>query len=91
MEERNPSFSWIATDRPLDIPSNYLNSASSTETLISIFVRGVGVGITHTKNLLIRKHGEPREACRLEVEQEEIDLAIGKTFQTKFHIPSENS
>ena len=33
-KERNPLFGWIATDRPLDIPSNNLNSAPSTETLI---------------------------------------------------------
>ena len=47
---RNSLFGWTATVRPLDIPSDYLSPAPSTAMSINSFVRGVGVGLTHTKN-----------------------------------------
>ena len=40
----DPLFGWTATDRPLEIPPDNLDPASSTGTSIIIFVRGVGVG-----------------------------------------------
>ena len=52
---KDPLLGWPATDRPLEIPPDKLDSASSTGTLINIFVRRVGVGLTHTKNLMIKK------------------------------------
>ena len=42
-------FGWTATDRQLDIPLDNLSPATSTGTSINIFVRGAGVGFTHTK------------------------------------------
>ena len=51
----NPRFVWTATDRPLEIPPDNLNPAPSTGRSTNIFVRGVGVGLTHTENLIIKK------------------------------------
>ena len=56
-----PFFGWTATDRPLDIPPDNSDSASSTGRSINIFVRGVGVGLTHTEILMIKKLREVRE------------------------------
>ena len=50
VKTEDPLFGWTATDRPLEIPPDNLDPASSTGTSISIFVRGVGVALTHTKN-----------------------------------------
>ena len=41
---KDPLFGLTATDRPLDIPPDNLDPASSTGTSIKFFVRGVGVG-----------------------------------------------
>ena len=49
MKIGNPQFGWTATDRPLEIPPDNLNPAPSPGTWINSFVRGVGVGLTHTK------------------------------------------
>ena len=45
----NPLFGWTATDRSLEIPPDNVNPAPSTGTSIKNFVRGVGVGLTHTE------------------------------------------
>ena len=55
MKTEKPLFGWTATDSPLDIPLDNSDPASSTGTSINIFVRGVGVGLTHTENLMIKK------------------------------------
>ena len=55
MKPEDPLFRWTATDSPLDIPPDNSDPASSTGTSINIFVRGVGVGLTHTENLMIKK------------------------------------
>ena len=39
---KDPLFGWTATDRPLEIPPDNSEPASSTGTSINIFVRGVG-------------------------------------------------
>ena len=57
----NPLFSWTTTDRPLDMPPDNLSRAPSTRTSKKIFVRGVGVGLTHTKNLIIKELRDLRE------------------------------
>ena len=87
----NPLFGWTATDRPLDIPPDNSDPASSTGTSINIFVRGVGVGITNTKNLMIKKIREVRETSGLELDGEEAEPTIGRNFKTKFEIPNEYS
>ena len=60
-------------------------------TSINIFVRGVGVGLTHTENLMIKKLKEVRETSELELEEEEPEPTIGRNFKTKFEIPNEYS
>ena len=54
----NLLFGWKATDRPLEVPPDNLNPAQSTGASTNIFVRGVGVGLTHTKNLMIKSPGK---------------------------------
>ena len=91
MKTKDPLFGWTATDRPLEIPPDNLDPASSTGTSINIFVRGVGVGLTHTKNLMIKKLGDARHTNGLELDKEEAEPAIGRKFKIKFDIPNEYS
>ena len=91
MKTENPLFGWTATDSPLDIPPDNSDPASSTGTSINFFVRGVGVGLTHTENLMIKKLREVRETCGMELEGEEAEPTIGRNFKTKFEIPNEYS
>ena len=87
VKTQDPLFGWTSTDRPPEIPSDNLDPASSTGTSINIFVRGVGVGLTHTKNLMIKKFREVRETNGLELGEEEAEPTIGRNFKTKFEIP----
>ena len=91
VKTKDPLFGWTATDRPLEVPPDNLDSASSTGMSINIFVRGVGVGLTHTENLMIKKLREVRETSGLELDQEEARPTIGRSFKTKFEIPNEYS
>ena len=91
VKTEDPLFGWTATDRPLEIPPDNLDPASSTGTSINFFVRGVGVGLTHTKNLMTEKLREVRETNRLELGKEEAEPTIGRNFKTKFEIPNEYS
>ena len=91
MKTKDPLFGWTATDRPLEIPPDNLDPASSTGTSINFFVRGVGVGLIHTKNLIIEKLRQVRETRGLELEEEEAEPTIGRNFKTKFEIPNEYS
>ena len=55
-EREDPA--WAAQEGRLLIPASNLDLISgmrSTGTPMDIFVRGVGVGLTHTENLLIKK------------------------------------
>ena len=76
----NPLFGWTATDRPLEIPPDNLNPTPSTGTSINIFVRRVGVGLTHTKNLMIKKFRDMRETNGLELDQEKAEPTIGRNL-----------
>ena len=51
----------------------------------------MGVGVTHAENLMIKKLREVREACGLELDQEEDEPNIERNFKTKFEIPNEYS
>ena len=90
MKTEDTLFGWTATDRPLEIPPGNLDPAPSTGTSINIFVQGVGVGLTHTKNLMIKKLREVRETSELKLDGEETEPTIGRNFKTKFEIPNEN-
>ena len=81
----------MATDRPLDVPLDNLSRAPSTGASINIFLPGVGVGLTHIENLMIKKLWELRETNGLELEQEEVEPTIGRNFKTKFEIANEFS
>ena len=91
VETGNQLLVWTATDRPLDIAPDNLNPAPSTGTSINIFVRGVGVRLTHTENLTIKKLREVRETNGLELDLGEAEPTIGRNFKTKFEIPNEYS
>ena len=91
LKTETPLFGCTATDKPLAIPPDNSDPASSTGTSINIFVRGVGVGLTHTENLMIKKLREVRETSGLELDGEEAEPTIGRNFKTKFEIPNEYS
>ena len=88
---RNSLIGWTPTDRPLDLPSDNLSPAPSTGTSINIFIRGVGIGLIQTKNVMIKKLREMRETNGLELNQEKFEPAIERKFKTKFKIPNEYS
>ena len=48
----------------------------------------MGVGLTHTENLMIKKLREMRKSNGLELDQEEAEPTIGRNFKTKFEIPN---
>ena len=81
-KSEDPLFGWTATVRPLDIPPDNSDPTTSTGTSINIFVRGVGVGLTHTENLMIKKLKEVRETSELELEEQEPEPNIGRNFKT---------
>ena len=84
---KDPLFGWTVTDRPLEIPSDNLDPASSTGTSINIFVRGVVVGLTHTKNLMIKKLREVKETNGLELDEEEAEPAIDEISKQNLIYP----
>ena len=60
----NTESNWVAPDGPLRSPESnlgLLDFGQSTGTSMDIFVRGVGVGLTHTENLIIKKSKSARE------------------------------
>ena len=77
VKTEDPLFGWTATDRPLEIPPDNLEPASLTGTSINIFVRDVGVRLTHTGKLMIKKLREVRETSGLELNEEEAVPTIG--------------
>ena len=87
LKRGNSLFDWTATDRPFNITPDNLSPAPS----INIFVRGVALGLNHTKNLMIKKLKEMRETYGLDLDHEEAEPTIGRNFKTKFEIPNECS
>ena len=54
---------------------------------MDVFVREVGVGLTHTKNLIIKKTA--RETGELETEGENTKKApFGRVFESYFDLPN---
>ena len=67
----NTESNWVAPDGPVRVPQSnlgLLDFGRSTGTSMDIFVRGVGVGLTHTENLIIKKLKSARETGELETE-----------------------
>ena len=60
---------------------------------MDIFVRGVGVGLTHTENLLIKKLRIARETGDLEAETGEDSKKpdTGRVVESYFNLPNEFS
>ena len=65
----------------------------STRTSMDIFVRGVGVGLTHTENILIESFRLARETGDLEAETGEDPKTpdIGRVVESYFNLPNEYS
>ena len=82
----NTESNWVAPDTPLRVPQynlNLLDFGRSTGTSMDIFVRGVGVGLTHTENLMIKKLKLARETGELETEGENAKkLPFGRIFES---------
>ena len=71
MKTEGEDPSWAAQEGRLLIPASNLDlipGMQSTRTSMDIFVRVVGVGLTHTENLLIKKFRIARETGDLEAE-----------------------
>ena len=86
---------WVAPDGPLRVPQsnlNLLDFGRSTGTSMDIFVRGVGVGLIHIKNLIIKIVKSARENGELETEGENaIKPPFGRIFESYFDLPNHYS
>ena len=88
--------SWAGQEGQLLIPASNLDLISgmrSTGTPMDIFVRGVGVGLTHTENLIIKKLRIARETGDLEAKtgEEHKKPDIGRVVESCFNLPNEYS
>ena len=88
--------SWAAQEGQLLIPASNLDlipGMRSTGTSMNIFVRGVGVGLFHTENLIIKKLRIARETGDLEAEtgEEPKKTDIGRLVESYFNLPKEYS
>ena len=96
MKNEQDDPSWAAQEGQLLIPASNLDlisSMRSTGTSMDIFDRGVGVGLTHTKNLIIKKLRITRETGDLEAEsgKEPKKPDIGRVIESYFNLPNEYS
>ena len=69
-EREDPS--WAAQEGRLLIRASNLDLISgmrSTGTSVDVFIRGVGVGLTHTENLLIKKNENSKRNRRFRSEK----------------------
>ena len=83
--------SWAAQEGRLLIPASNLDLIPGlrlTGTSMDIFVRGVGVALTHTENLIIKKLRVARETGDLEAPQKPD---IGRVVESYFNLPNEYS
>ena len=82
----NTESNWVAPDGPLRVPESnldLLDFGRSTGTSMDIFVLGMGVGLTHTKNLIIEKLISARETGELETEGENAKKPpFGQIFES---------
>ena len=91
----NAESNWVASDGPLRVPQSNLNLLDfrrSTGTSMDIFVRGVGVGLTHTENLVIKIIKSVRETGELETEGENAKKPpFGQIFESYFDLSNHYS
>ena len=95
MKTDRDDHSWAAQEGRLLVPASDLDlipGMRSTGTSMDIFVRGVGVGLTHTENLIIKKR-VARETGDLEAEtgEEPKKPDIGRVVESYFNLPNECS
>ena len=88
--------SWAAQQEQILIPASNLDLISgmrSTGTSMDIFVRGVGVGITHTAKIIIKKLRTGRETGDLEAKigENSKNSEIGRVVESYFNLPNEYS
>ena len=88
--------SWAAQEGQLLIPASNLgliSSMQSTGTSMDIFVRGVGVGLTHTEKLLLKKLRVARETGDLKGKTGEGPKkpGVGRVVESSFNLPNEYS
>ena len=93
-EREDPS--WAAQEGRLLIPASNLDLTSgmrSKGTSMDIFVRGVGLGLTHTESLNMKKLGIVRETGDLEAEtgEDQKKPDIGRVVESYFNLPNEYS
>ena len=82
----NTESNCVAPDGPLRVSQSnldLLDFGRSKGTSMDIFVRGVGVGLTHTENLIIKKLKSARETGELETEDENAKKPpFGRVFES---------
>ena len=86
--------SWAAQEGRLLIPASNLDLIpGDTGTSMDVFVRGVGVGLTHTENLIIKKLRIARETGDLEAEtgEEPKKPDKGRVVESYFNLSNEYS
>ena len=95
MKTERDDPSWAAQEGQLLIPASNLRISGmrSMGTSKDIFVRGGGVGLTHTENLIIKKLRIARETGDLEAEigEEPKKPDIGRVVESYFNLPNEYS
>ena len=88
----NTEYNWVAPDGSLRVPKSnldLLDSGQSTGTSMDFFVRGVGVRLNHTKNLMIKKLKLARETGELEMEGKNAKKPLfGRIFESYFDLPN---
>ena len=91
----NTESNWVAPDGPLRVPQSnldLLDFGRSTGTSMDIFVREVGVGLTHTDHLIIKKLKSARKTGELETEGENAKKPpFGRIFESYFDLPNHYS
>ena len=91
----NNESKWVNPDNPLPVPEfnlALLDSARPTGTSMVIFVRAVGVGLTHTENRMIKKVKSAKETGKLETVGENAKKPFfGQVFESFFDSPKHHS
>ena len=96
MKTEREDTSWAAQEGRLLFPASNLDlipGMRSMGTSTDIFVRGVGLGLTHTENLIIKKLRIARETADLEAEtgEEPKKPEIGRVVESYFNLPNQYS